>query len=66
MKRERKMKRYVIRNKITGKYLKGMGKSAVWATFGLADADLYQKKLTGLWWKEAEMELVQVTVCLKN
>jgi hypothetical protein len=43
-----------------------MGKSAVWATFGLADADLYQKKLTGLWWKEAEMELVQVTVCLKN
>ena len=60
MKRELKIKRFVIRNKITGKFLKGSGKSGVWVEF--AEADLYHKKLTKMWWKEAVMELVQVQI----
>ena len=54
------MKRFVIRSKITGKFLKGSGKSGVWVEF--AEADLYHKKLTKMWWKEAVMELVQVQI----
>ena len=54
------MKRFVIRSKITGKFLKNSGKSGVWVAF--AEADLYHKKLTKMWWKEAVMELVQVQI----
>ena len=54
------MKRFVIRNNITGKFLKGSGKSAVWVAF--IEADLYHKKQTRMWWHEAYMELVQVQI----
>jgi len=57
------MKRFVIRNKTTGEFLKGTGKNSEWVK-DFADADLFQKKLTGLWWNENKMELVPVTVSL--
>jgi len=56
-----RMSRYVIRNTKTLQYLKGTGKHKEWVTF-LQEADLYKKKLTGLWWDEDTMELVPVTI----
>jgi hypothetical protein len=58
------MKRFVIRNKTTGKFLKGTGKHSEWVDFD--NADLFQKKLTGLWWKENEMELVPVAISVET
>ena len=53
------MKRFVIKNTETGEFLKGTGKYSEWTTFD--DADLYKRKLTLFWW-EANMELVEVTI----
>lgn len=58
------MKRFVIRNKTTGKFLKGNGKYSEWVDFN--SADLFQKKLTGLWWNEKEMELVPVSIQIET
>jgi hypothetical protein len=62
-KQELEMKRFVIRNKTTGEFLKGTGKNGEWVK-DFANADLFQKKLTDFWWRENEMELVPVTVSL--
>lgn len=59
------MERFVIRHKITGKFLKGTGKYSEWVP-ALSEADLYRKKLTSFWWKDDHMELVPVNVTLEG
>lgn len=62
--KESSMARFVIRHKVTGKFLKGTGKYSEWVS-APSEADLYRKKPTSFWWKDV-MELVPVSVSLEG